>query len=338
MRKNFLRPSARLRLKIPKRALVLGLEIQKDIKNLSLKNWTNLENGPPNTLNFNLTEFCNARCKFCSYRFSKPNLMMSNEIFKNALVQYYDMGGRRVCLNSVLGEPLLTPDVQDKFNIIKDVGKFSMVYLFSNGILLNKPGIVEQLLDSPLNEIHISTGGFDRDYYNNIMGVERYDQFLTGFRKLLIQNKEFGYKKDIFLEIRGPSTVLFTKDFEENVIPFVDEDFIRTRISFLRLYDDWMGAISLSDIPPGSKFLPYGKIRIRPCSRTFSLAILASGDIRICDCRIGQEKNDDLIIGNISNDNLKDIWYGDKIKEIRRKTVNKHAVSVCRNCRMYEPV
>jgi len=313
----------------------LECELNRDINAILPFKWQELETKPPHTLIFHVTEFCNASCVFCCYRFLKPRHRMSNEIFFKASEEYYEIGGRNITLNALTGEPLLDPLLFDKTSFLKSLGDFDSTGFTTNGILLSKNEIVESILDSGLSYINISTAGFAKATYERIMGVKKYEEFLSGVCRLLQRNQESGYPISIHLAIRGLRNNINTDDFSTKILPLVDSSDGRVTISFLRLYTDWMGRIKLEDLPRNCGFQG-SHIKIKPCGLSFNLGVLTNGDLRLCHCHFGEEgRIDPLTIGNIGKDSLEEVWFSEAAKSVRKTTYGDNANEICKKCRTY---
>jgi MoaA/NifB/PqqE/SkfB family radical SAM enzyme len=97
-------------------------ELIRDVNAIRPFKWQELEKRPPNELVYNVTEFCNAACIFCCYRYSKPRNRMSNEVFFKSAEEYYNIGGRKILLNALTGEPLLDPLFFEKVHFLRSLG------------------------------------------------------------------------------------------------------------------------------------------------------------------------------------------------------------------------
>jgi radical SAM protein with 4Fe4S-binding SPASM domain len=313
-------------------------ELLKDVNAIRPYRWQELEKKPPYELVFHVTEFCNALCSFCCYRYSKPRHRMSNEIFFKAAEEYYHIGGKRITLNALTGEPLLDPLFFEKTSFLKSLGKFEKSGFTTNGILLCKDEVVESVLDSGLSYINISTSGFNKAIYEKVMGVKKYDEFLSGVIKLLKRNQESGNPISIQFGIRGLMDNVDTEDFYTKILPLINSSNGRATISFLRLYTDWIGQIKKEDLPINCGFQE-SHIRIKPCEHSFNLGVLANGDLRLCHCQFGEEgRVDALAIGDIKSNSLADVWYSEATKKVRRTTYGSNANDICRKCRTYSSI
>jgi radical SAM protein with 4Fe4S-binding SPASM domain len=313
-------------------------ELTRDVNAILPFKWQGFENKPPSILVFQVTEFCNASCSFCCYRFSKPKNRMSNEIFFKAAEEYYNIGGKNIQLNALTGEPLLDPLLFEKTSFLRSLGDFDSTGFTTNGILFNKNEIIESVLNSGLSYINISTSGFDKVTYERTMGVRKYDEFLSGLCRLLQRNQESGYPISIQLAIRGLMNNINTDDFTSKILPFVKSSDGRVAISFLRLYTDWIGRITAEDLPKDCGFQG-SHIKIKPCELSFNLGVLANGDLRLCHCHFGKEgRIDPLTIGNIMRDSLEDAWLSETTRGVRRTTYGGNANEICSKCRTYLPM
>lgn len=309
-----------------------------DTNALRPSNWKDFEKRPPNELVFNVTEFCNASCIFCCYRKTKPRYQMSNEAFFKTAGEYYGIGGRRFLLNALTGEPLLDPLFFEKTAFLKSLGILVSGFT-TNGILLNKDEMVESVIDSGVSFIRISTSGFNREVYERVMGVKRYDEFLSGLCKLLKRNQETGNKIALQLEIRGSIDDVDTSDFSTKILPFLESSDGKVTMSFLRLYTDWIGQIKTEDLPRNCGLQSKSPIRIKPCELAFNLGVMANGDLRLCHTQYGAGgRRDELTLGNIMSDTLSNMWFSEATLRLRRTTYGHDVNPICRICRSYMPV
>ena len=66
--------------------------------------------------------------------------------------------------------------------------------------------------------------------------------------------------------------------------------------------------------------------------------ILVNGDVRICGCRYGKErKHDELVIGNIKEKSLSEIWFGSEPTTICERFLRGELPLPCQKCFMYVP-
>lgn len=300
------------------------------------KNWKIHEVNPPMILQFETTNLCNANCIFCGYQYEKrPKKIMNMDLFNKILDEYISIGGEAVCLHPMVGEPLIDPHILERLSIINGKTSIKMSYFYTNGILLDKIGITK-LLVSGVNEIHVSTAGFDKDMYDRLYKSRDYGRVVSNIHELLKKNNEMGRPVKVTIEIRSDEPirkVLNKKDFKEKILPYIDIN----DISFLLYFDDWGGLITQNDLT-GNMKLAKPKRGRRPCARTFAAFVNYDGKLRACGCRSLFEDVDELIIGDLHKSSLKDIWYGENLKILRKSFECKDIPKVCQKCSMYTPI
>jgi len=255
-----------------------------------------------------------------------------------AIDGYLRIGGKRLSLNPLTGDPLTDPSLANKV-ATEILREFAYVELYTNGILLQKNQNIRTILDSGITTLFISIAAFDCDKYRIIMGVDRYDEVLSGIIELLRENTKLEKPKDIHFSIKGGLENLATDDFLDKILPLIDERFVKYNIQFLRMYDGWGGAISRKDIPDSCGFQSRGALRLRPCCWTFGITIMADGCVRACGCRYGKKgSHDDLIIGDLHINSLEEIWRSQRLKDIHRAFRDLKQPEICQKCNNYSPV
>jgi radical SAM protein with 4Fe4S-binding SPASM domain len=263
---------------------------------------------------------------------------MSNETFLKATTEYHAMGGKNIWLNAMTGEPLLDPQFFEKTEILRSLGAFRSVNLTTNGILLAKEGMADRLIASGISHVVVSTAGFDRALYRRYMGVDRYDDFLTGLVNLLRSNLEAGTPLDITVGMRGLMDAMYTEDFRARVLPLISSSKGRVRVEFLRFYTDWVKRVKPEDLPDGCGLLPRIVVRRAPCPISFNLGILANGDMRVCNCHYGLKgQADELCIGNVMTSSISEAWRSEAAKRVMASTYGSQPNMVCRQCVLYPP-
>lgn len=293
-------------------------------------------------LYFGVTNICNARCVFCVYRkiVDKPEIkkgVMNFGIFKKALDEYLEMGGQSISLTPTVGDPLIDLRLIDKINYASQRG-IKRIYFYTNGILLAKDDVYKKLIDSGTTQIEISTEGCDKEFFEKVYGVKLYDEFIKGVSLLLSYNKEKGEPVKIsinFRSARKPSEVLGSPDFVKIIKPYLSK---KVSYSFMIDYDNWGGEVKKEELVGVMKMRRRQAVCNIPCARTFDAMILFDGSVRLCSCRIKGKEFDDLVIGNILNDSLKNIYYGIKAKKLREDFFCGKKPEVCIDCSLYMPV
>lgn len=302
--------------------------------NFSNKN-TNYKKILP-TLGFEPSNICNAKCVFCAYRKTNDKKVnMTFDDFKKYIDEFKVMGGKSIWLTPVVGEALVDPKVFEKIEYAKT--KDLLVQLYSNGTLLNFNGNYKKLVDSKIDTLAISLSDMDYKIEAKNFGIDENlaKSKFEGIRNLLEYNKEKNGIKNISLSFRSsrkPYEIMRSKDFLDLRKKYNFE------YNFLLGYDNWGGSIENKELRGIMQLKSPVTYRKYPCIRLYNaVTILSNGNVRLCACRLKTTTDDDLVVGNIKTDTLKNILENDKVNTIRKDFVNGKYPEVCKGCSFYEP-
>jgi len=295
---------------------------------------------PPRLLGFNITGFCNAKCCYCAYRFHKPDGCMDIEIYKKALTDFSSMGGGEIGFSTLTGEPLLDPLIMQRIEIASQFFNIKSILIETNGILFKKEEIVNNLVrlsGSIKMDIGISLPGFEREVFKRVYQANNYENVLYGINNLLQACRD-NENININLHLQPDrGGVLQDDDFKNMILPYINlEDVYVAPL----IRDNWCGQIKQEHLT-GELILHRPLIfKNFPCFQVLRghIDILVNGDVRLCGCRYGSKgKNDSLVIGNIMEESLSDIWYGEKRKAICEQFLSGNVPEACKECLLYEP-
>lgn len=293
---------------------------------------------PLGVLFFGVTNICNARCLFCAYKDSKgPRGVMGFSTFRKAADDYAAMGGRAISFTPTVGEPLLDPGLLRKVRYAVSLPGIENVLFYTNGILLANKESYRKLVDSGIHEIRISMAETMKDSYTKVYGVDAYDMLMAGLQKLLSYNKERGEPVLISLNFRSsssPDDVIRSPDFKRVIAPYLSG---RVMYDFINDYDNWGGTIRQQDLLGVMRLRRIPRLKRVPCVKTFDLMVLYNGAVRLCACRIKGSEFDELIVGDLTKQGLRDIFYGPKAASLRERFVRGNLPPVCRDCSLYAP-
>ncbi len=295
------------------------------------------------TLATGVTNVCNAKCTFCAY----PKVVaaktlqtgvMSFEVFKKAVDEWASVGGQSLDLTPVVGDPLIDPGLLEKVDYAVNTAHIKEVFLTTNGILLDRKDTYKRLIDLGIGTVYISTQGTSREMYEKVYGVKHYDEAMSGIRHLMEYNKSKGEPARIIIRFRNaekPSQILRSKDFKENIRPFLSS---RVIVNFTVDFDNWGGTIKAGDM---SGVMHLRKLPPRlntPCQRLFNYAVRHDGSVRLCACRLTHNDLDDLVVGNIKEKSLKEISQSPEVWNIIEGFYNGKRPETCQSCTFYTPI
>jgi radical SAM protein with 4Fe4S-binding SPASM domain len=280
---------------------------------------------------------CNANCIFCAYQYQKrKKRIMSEKMFNKTIEDYSVMGGGNLMLIPVAGDPLIDPFILSRIHYARQFPNIKTISTITNCINLHEVG-TKNLLTSGLNSIIVSTSGFDLELHEKIYRSKKAERMKSNLIDLLIVNRELGYPCEIKIGLRTCQSlkeVMSDKEFRE-IVKLSDE------VDINYYFEDWSGAIKQSDLLKGMKLRPFSLLVLRrkaPCWMLYgSLHILSDGTVAMCGCQ-ELEGDSDLVLGNIMDSSLADLYRSEQAKMIRKNWLNGSKIpDVCRKCRNYSP-
>ncbi len=303
------------------------------------------------TIGIEVSSICDAKCIFCNYKFGvrKKNLLSVDE-FRTIAHSCAAMGYEHLDLTSLGGEILVHKDIIEIITIAKTVG-FKSVGSYTNGILLHRFNI-QDFLQSGIDTLLISFPGFDKNVYEQVFGVDKYDEFIHSILLLLETHHRIHSPVEIFFEPRTYLSLneIKNSDFFKNSIARYFDDRRVKMTEPLRVFDTWGGEITKKDLIKDMR-LDVNPIKsISPLKKTYQCARLnifgvqANGDVRMCNCRYDssvETENDSLYIANYKQySSLEELFEKNqtKIETIKNNFTNGTLPSLCRRCPFYVPV
>jgi radical SAM protein with 4Fe4S-binding SPASM domain len=227
-------------------------------------------------------------------------------------------------------EPLIDKDIFKRFKLIKTISKGKIkTGLVTNGSLFTKEKI-EDLVQSELDELIFSIDAFTENTYIKIRQGLDFKVVLQNIENVIHSDYtghlavKFVVQKDNISELED-----FKQFWNKKGIPVQITD-LRNRSGDLNSFDN----IRLKD--ENKKF--FGKVLnyflrkvIRGCSTPLTtLNILSNGDVILC-C---DDFSNKLILGNVKNATINDIWKSRQYKKIREMLFNGEyeKIPACRTC------
>jgi radical SAM protein with 4Fe4S-binding SPASM domain len=267
------------------------------------------------------TNMCNAACTMCPYpKMMRRKGIMSFELFKKIIDEYSTSSTlRRVQMNNI-GEPLLDSLLIKKVKYAKGKG-IDQIFCFSNASLLDKK-TSEDLIDAGLDYMIISTDGTNRESYEKIRKNLKFNDVIENVRNfLIIREKNRANKPKIELHITiSNENRLEEKKFVKSMRGLADY------VSITHAHN-WAGQQETKSVDLIQK---NKKTNLAPCSNLWSeLTILWDGRVALC-CLDYEGK---IILGDIKEESLKNIWNGKRIQAIRQSQLkSQFNQELCKTC------
>src|ERR1051326_3468035 len=285
----------------------------------------------PFELHLELTNLCNADCVFCPYHFQESNIQfMSDEVFYKAVSDYVACGGGGVGLTPIVGDALIDPKFVDRVKYLRSIPTIDRIWVTTNAILLDKHG-VNEVLDSGLTSITISTAGFEEAMYERVYRNKAYHRMRRNVLALVEQNN--ARKRPLAITIglrpdRPLQEVMRDQDFQP-ILKF------GPKLDFTWSFTSAGGRINREMLPETMK-LRHVSVRREPCVELYNGPIvLADGRVEGCSCVASMDAFSDLGIGNVLSASLIDIWRGEELKKQRAAFGTNELNKTCAGCDMY---
>jgi SynChlorMet cassette radical SAM/SPASM protein ScmF len=297
-----------------------------------------------------LADQCNLSCRHCwiSPGFSQDQKDgISIEYLKQTISEAKGLGLQSVKLTG--GEPLLYRDIYALLEFL--AAEKIKILIETNGTLLNN-NILEKLKSCEIELISVSLDADTPEVHDKIRGVKgSFERTIAGLR--LLAGYGFGFQIIMTLlrnnRMEIPALISLCKDLGAGSLkinPLLPcgrgKDVFRDRqnldlgelVQIYRMVErEWSLNTDLDiifDLPVALRSITDIKRRgIIECRILNILGILANGDFSICG--IGQTI-DELRLGNLYQDSIKDIWQENMILADLREGLPERLKGICGRC------
>lgn len=288
----------------------------------------------PDIIDLELTNTCNFKCLFCptGTRSIKRNQgIMSDEIFYKIIneTKKYDTAIRFIRW----GEPLVHPKLIEYIKYIKKVSN-SIVHINTNGSLLSEE-LMKEFINIPLDSIKFSFQGVDKKSYEEMRNIKFYNELLDKVKKLYElrgeQDKPYihvstsiTYETPIQVENFKNELSKYTDlvTVGRTIMEYIDVDKIRLSEEEKNIFRKLKEQESVVKVHPDICPEVYHK-----------LSINWDGTVTAC-C---SDYDGKMIIGNINDKSLAEIWKTSKMNEYRRRLAENRFddFELCSKCYDY---
>jgi len=282
--------------------------------------------GFPRNIQIQTQTGCNADCIFCPYGATadgQPKGRMEWDLFRKIVDESARYRVRRIS-PYLMNEPFVDRDIFKRIRYINRVNPRAKVSLTTNGSLLTPP-VVEQLLDlgEGMHELAVSIQGIDPEAYEKTMrGGLKFDHTMANVDHLI----------EAMRRRRAARPALW--------ITMVDTEIIDARkaAAYWRsrgvnarytMLENRGGNIANAESYAHHRRMDY----FSDCTRLFKQAYIKfNGDLVLC-CTDYDAK---VILGNVREKSLHEVWNGEVATEIRRKFLSNliPEISLCSVCKV----
>lgn len=267
-----------------------------------------------------LSTYCNLNCLMCDTKSAtREKGEISWETFNKAVEELNKKGMKFTTLHTI-NEPLLDRRIVPMLELLAKHG--ISIILSTNGMLVDR--FLEEIKDKNLTnyELRFSIDGATKETYEKIRQGASYDKLIDNLEKTLAFKKK--YFKDLKLSVNYAASI----DNIDEIPLFIKK--------FKKYFGKNFEFGLLNSLVPKDDTAYYNKVTsdvkdfyTKPCSMVFnSLYILQNGDVSPC-CR---DYNGDIIVGNIYENNLDEIWDNDKMNAMRETHLSGDITALPKQC------
>ena len=260
---------------------------------------------PKSNFLIEVSNACNHACIFCAHQKMKRKVgKINKDKAFDIMKQAYGLGTREVGFYAT-GEPFIVPEMPEYIAKAKEIG-YTYVYLTSNGSLAT-PERIRAVVDAGLDSIKFSINAPQRKLYEFIHGRDDFDIVMDHLKYLNKYREESGRNFKIYV------TGILTR-FTENLQDKYHEVFdgLCDQIVFKYVYNQG------GYMPEIQEYLRcFGdNEKIRKCNLPFdAVSVTKEGYLSIENA----DYENMLIVADLNKVSLKDGWYGDVMKDMRRR-------------------
>lgn len=295
----------------------------------------------PLAMSLDSSEACNFRCRFCVYnqsremglakRSSGAKPFMEMEVFKKLVsdLKLFPAKVKKISMHC-RGEPLLNPNIAEMIALMRDADVAEIIKMSSNGSLLTRE-MAKKILDAGIGQFVFSIEHVTDEGYRDVTGGawSDYGKIIDNFRVLREERDKGGYKEvNLCAKILDFITDVEKEKFQTDFGPYADTLLITGLYASSRpdLVDGTMGQ--------GQKggFYKTGlKLDRKVCPEPFFfLCVDARGEVMPC----WMDWSNGIVVGNLMETSLLEIWNGDRLREFRLTHLagQRDKFLVCRDC------
>lgn len=267
------------------------------------------------------TDFCNLKCTMClnkdvpAQKKGYLNFSLFRKIIDEAKDFVYD-----IYLHH-RGEPLMQAHLIEMIRYAKSAGV--KVKMHTNGTLINYENSAA-LIDSGLDLISFSFDGFSKGPYEKIRVNADFDKTINNIKDFLRIKKEknSSHPYTLIEEIEFPEFRNLYNEDDRKQFSSEFKELGLDEIIFKKLYN-WGGALDVSGIDAVSR--DYSRCTFL----WYAMVVLWDGTVTPCP----QDYYGKLRLGNLVENNIREIWNDKPYQELRYKIMNDVAsLDPCSKC------
>lgn len=277
-------------------------------------------NSFPKIIEFQFHNLCNANCIICPYSDVKERKGFMDELLFEQIIT--EVGDKEILLIPYLNnEPFLDSSYCEKIKKINNYCPNAKIEISTNLSKVNEK-VIQKLCELNIYELRISFFAYSKVYYEKMMPGLCYEKVWSNLEKILASDLKNKISKISITMIEHE--YLHASEFDN-----MKDLCTKNGIGFNKWgYLDRAGN--------NTKFSNrIYKKNIKACEQKRPLErmhILYDGTVILC-C---QDWRREVVIGNLRNNTIQDIWMGDRYQELRSKIYDEDraCIELCKRCKL----
>ncbi|KPA16299.1 radical SAM additional 4Fe4S-binding domain-containing protein [Candidatus Magnetomorum sp. HK-1] len=265
-----------------------------------------------------VSNFCNAKCIMCPNPFmTRKKGQMDDSLYKKIIDELSKWPTPLLHLCGI-GESLLDKKIIERVRYAKNK-QIKNIRINTNGSLLTRE-MSDAFIDLELDELLFSIDHGEKDKYEEIRRNLSFQDVYDNISYIALRKKQLRRNKPKI----GINAVAQENELKQVQTVYKRFKKIADSISFQVAWN-WVGDVSVNN-PLKNKIK-----RNFPCPYLwYYLNITWDGNVSICCV----DWDNEIILGNVANNSLQEIWRNDKFEHLRNLHINNRSneISVCKKC------
>jgi radical SAM protein with 4Fe4S-binding SPASM domain len=272
-----------------------------------------------------LAAWCNLNCVMCPVpTTSRPKQLMEEDLFRKIIGQIKDEKGF-IFGPGGFGEVMLHAGWADLVGHAKKHG-IAPIVMLTNGTVLNEAN-AKKLLPLEVDAIIVSIDGTNPDTYAKLRVGGALEKVEANVIRLIELRGRDKLPRICLRIIRMKETEAEIQDFMDRWTPILSTGDLLN----IQPFQDWAEKVADRSVGGGERE-PVGSRS--PCRMLWrNLSVHADGKVSAC-CH---DSEDELIVGNVADEDLHGIWHGDKLNFLRKLHMenNLDGIPICQKCKVW---
>lgn len=273
----------------------------------------------PKLISLELTNACNARCIMCPRdQLTRKIGNLSMDVVEKLCKDAYKKPLRKINLFG-FGESLLHPKLIEIITYIKKALPEVELNLSTNAQLLDDE-LASKLLASRVDKINIDIDGVTKQTYEGIRKQLTFETVIENTKRLIDKRNRLSSNTEISV------TIIAMDLTKEEIKPFKRFWAGIADTVYVNHYNTWTGVF-----PDRNINKPQIVTFTFPCKNPWrEMIINYDGNVAFC-C---MDFNSTIVVGNIMNQSIEEIWRGEKMERLRQLHLNGRykEIPICSRC------